>query len=216
MRARSDRRDLRLGRPPAARVEVERSEPLAPRVMSITQAVFVNAVTIFGVFGLRWPVGTALALYWTETVLATVSLFLLLTLWRRIQGVARSGVREGELVGASFVFSAAHLVFLVVILAMILPRYAPAERFDRTSFAIGLIWIASLLFIDFAIHAIAIRYATEMDLQRRAELHMQRVGIMHLTIVFGMFALALFGTARALFAVFSGLKTLVDLTRRVR
>lgn len=35
----------------------------AARITSISHAIFINAVTVVGVFRLRWPVGTALALY---------------------------------------------------------------------------------------------------------------------------------------------------------
>lgn len=73
--------------------------------------------------------------------------------------------------------------------------------------------IGALLAIDFVIRAVAIGRNDAFVFQRSAELQMQRIGVLHLTIIFGMFALALFGSARSLFAVFSGLKFLFDLTR---
>ena len=188
---------------------------LSSRILGITQAVLVNAVTVFGVFEMRWPVGTALALYWTETFLATLLLLILLLIWRLGRQVETRGGSIGELLTVSVVFSAAHFVFLFLFLAVILPRYSAGERFDRGSFQVGLLLIGILLLIDFAIHAVTIRKATAYDLQRSAQLHLQRIGVLHLTIIFGMFALALFGSALAFFAVFSALKTLVDLTRRI-
>lgn len=54
------------------------------------------------------------------------------------------------------------------------------------------------------------------DAQMMVTLFLQRVTVMHLTIVFGMFAMAIVGRARALFAVFTGLKVIADISRRIR
>lgn len=197
-------------------VTVAVSEERRTDFTSIAQAVLVNSVTIIGVFALRWPVGTALALYWSETVLATSLMFVLLLLWRRAKPDGSRGRTIGEWIMSAFIFSAAHLVFLVFVGGVILPRYAASERFDRPTFLLGLLWIAIVLFVDFAVHAVTIRDASELDLQRRAEGQMQRVGILHLTIIFGMMALAIVGSPRGLFAVFSALKVIVDLMRRAR
>ncbi len=185
----------------------------AARTAGIAHAILVNAVTLVGVFRLRWPVGTALALYWTETVISTFLLLLLLGVWRYGRQIETRGGSVGEVIAASMIFSAAHFVFLLLFLKVILPRYSAAERFERSSFEEGLILIGAIVAIDFAIRAVTIRRTAASDFQRSAELQMQRLAVMHLTIIFGMFALALFGSARAFFAVFCGLKTLIDLTR---
>jgi hypothetical protein len=183
---------------------------------SLAQTVLVNGITIGGVFALRWPVGTALALYWSETALATLLMFALLLLWRRGRPAESRGGATGEWILAATVFSAAHFVFILLVVGLLLPGYAASERFDRSTFTLGLLWIAIILLVDFAVHAVRIRDASELDLQRLAETDMQRVAILHLTIVFGMMAMAIIGSPRALFGVFSALKVLVDLTRRVR
>jgi hypothetical protein len=181
---------------------------------SIAQAVLVNSITIGGVFALRWPVGTALALYWSETALATLLMFALLLLWRRGRPAEARGRTIGEWILAATVFSAAHFVFLLLVVGLLLPGYAASERFDRSTFVLGLLWITIVLLVDFAVHAVTIRNASELDLQRLAETDMQRVAILHLTIVFGMMAMAIIGSPRGLFGVFAALKLLVDLTRR--
>jgi hypothetical protein len=201
--------------PPGAAAIAEPRAPAASRVLGMSQAILINAVTVVGVFGMRWPVGTALALYWSETVVATLLLLLLVGLWRYGRPVETRGGSVGEVLLASAIFAAAHFVFLFFLISVILPRYSPAERFDRAAFEQGLLWIGVILLADFAMSAIVIRRRTGQDLQRRAQLQLQRTGVMHLSIVFGMFALALFGSPRALFAVFAALKALVDLTRRV-
>lgn len=201
--------------PPNARVTIEPPERTAARIGRFSQAILINAVTAFGVFKWRWPVGTALALYWTETVLGTLLLVVLLVIWRWGREVETRGAGVGEILTTSAVFSGAHLIFLIVFLILVIPKYSATEGFDRTSYEQGLLLIGILLFIDFAFSAIAVRYNSDFDLQRRAELHLSRIGVLHLTIVFGMFALIVVGSVRALFGVFAALKALVDLSRRV-
>lgn len=185
----------------------------ASRTLGIAQAILVNGVTLTGVYRLRWPIGTALALYWSETLIATLLLIIFFAVLRYGRGVNTSGGSAGQMIAASLVFTAAHFVFLLFFLAVILPRYSVAERFDRLSFQEGLIFIALLLVADFLIRLSMIRKMTAADLEQTAALPMQRMGVMHLTIIFGMFALLIFGNVRAFFAVFCALKILVDLSR---
>jgi hypothetical protein len=113
------------------------------------------------------------------------------------------------------IFNAAHFVFLLVFLGVMLPRIAPTERFERTSFAQGVAFIAVLLLLEFMFAALRIRRTSAAELQQSVSSYLQRITVLHLTIIFGMFALALFGRARAFFAVFAGLKVIVDASRRV-
>lgn len=185
------------------------------QVLGMARAILLNSVTIAGVFMMRWPVGTGLALYWSETVLSSLLLAALLMIWRHGRGVETRRGGPGEILLVSLVFSAAHFLFLFFFLEVILPRYSVADRFDRASFQQGLILIGVILAVDFAVNALLVRERTSSDLQRSAQLYLQRIGVLHLTIIFGMLALAIFGSPRAFFAVFAGLKMLVDLTRRL-
>ena len=211
----------KTGKVPEHEGPVERPTPPAQplsttqRIVGLTETILINGVTLIGVFQLRWPVGTGLALYWGETFLTAIVILILFVVWRIGRSVDRRATDVGGLIGVSFAFNAAHFLFLLYFLALILPKYAPAEHFDRATFTFGLVMIAILLGLDFVLNALTIR---EKDLGGVYDLvsrYMQRVGVLHLTIIFGMFALALFGSARAFFGVFSGLKLLVDVTRRI-
>ena len=156
------------------------------KLAGAAQALAINAVSIYGVFGAGWPVGTAIALYWAENVLRGLLILILM-------GVRRQRPTPAFLL-LTFVFNAVHALFLYVILGFVIPRVAPAQRFDGTSFRQGLIVIAILLLIKVGEESAYVR----------------RVVVVHLTIVFGMFGIVLFDKATILFAVFAALKTIMD------
>jgi hypothetical protein len=184
----------------------------------LVQTLLVNSVSIIGVYRLHWPVGTALALYWSENLMTGVIVIGSTALFRIHQGNTEDqgpGTSVGEVAAITLVFNAAHFVFLLVFLGVMLPRVAPMERFERTSFTQGVAFIASLLLLEFIVAVLRMRRTSAAQLQQSVSSYLQRITVLHLTIIFGMFALALFGRARAFFAVFAGLKMIVDASRRV-
>jgi hypothetical protein len=211
----------KTGKLPEHEAPVVRPKPQAPplsstqRIVGLTQTVLINAVTVIGVFQLRWTVGTGLGLYWAETFLTAIAVGVLYLVWRFGRADDLPANEIGQLIGVSFAFNFAHFLFLLFLLAAILPKNAPAERFDRPTFLFGLGMIAILLGVDFMLNLFTIRAREVGGVYDLASRYMQRVGVLHLTIIFGMLAMALIGSARALFAVFSGLKLLVDVTRRL-
>ena len=211
----------RTGKVPEHAEPVVRPKPEAPpqttaqRLIGLTQSLLVNAVTVIGVFQLRWPVGTGLALYWAETFVTAIAILILFIVWRIGRDTDRRAGEVGGLIGTSFAFNIAHFIFLLFFLALVLPQHAPGERFDRTTFVLGLEIIGLLVGLDFFLNLLSIRSRDLGGIYDLVSRYIQRIGVLHLTIVFGMFALALFGSARAFFAVFSGLKLLVDVTRRL-
>jgi hypothetical protein len=198
---------------------IARPEP-APRVkhptglLGIISAILVNSVSIIGVYRLHWTVGTGLALYWSENLLTGVILIGTTALWRPAVRGPRP-VSPGEVALITLVFNAAHFAFLLAFLGVMMPRIAPAERFDRDSFGRGLAFVAILLLFEFIIAAVRMNRTSAAQIQQTATSYLQRVTVLHLTIIIGMFALLLFGQARAFFAVFAGLKMMVDVTRRL-
>lgn len=184
--------------------------------LGFAHTVLVNSITILGVFKWRWTVGTALALYWAENLLTGLLIVAIVVIWRRVHAATAGELRTStsEVALMTLVFNAAHLAFLFVFLGVMLPDIAPAERFDRTSFTTGIILIAVLLALNFVRLAFRARTTSAMSMQQAVLSFTQRVAVLHLTIILGMFALALFGQARAFFAVFAGLKVIVDLSHK--
>lgn len=209
----------------AGKKPVKRREPSKPAeqnragFLGIVSTLLVNSVSILGVYKFHWPVGTGLALYWSENLLTGVVVVVTIALWRatqlRPEERARRTTSPGEVVVITIVFNAAHFAFLLAFLGVMLPRIAPAERFDRQSFTQGLAFVAILLLLEFILAATRMRKTSAAQVQQSVTSYLQRVTVLHLTIIIGMFALALFGQARAFFAVFAGLKMLVDVSRRL-
>jgi hypothetical protein len=200
------------------------SEPPSPppspaaRAAGIVYSLLVNAVSIVGVYVVHWTVATGLALYWAENVMTGVLLLIAIALWRtsrRSSDPDLRGPSAGEVAIVTTIFNGAHLVFLVCFLGVILPRMDASQTFDRGTFMQGLALVAVLLLLEFAPGIARIRRASAGELQRGVIAYFQRVVVVHLTIIGGMFALLLFGQPRAFFAVFAGLKTVVDISRRL-
>ena len=190
------------------------------RIGAAVQALAINAVTIYGVFGLRWPVGTAIALYWTENVLRGMVILVLLAVW---QLFFRQPDRSGEIgdqrkftIKTFLLFSgaltAAHAVFLAVILGFVIPRMSPAQRFEAGSFQSGLVIISILLAIELLVWLLGANRRSDERVQRSANAYVRRVVVLHLTIVLGMFGIVLFDRPTVLFASFAALKIAADLT----
>jgi hypothetical protein len=187
------------------------------RIGGAIQALAINAVSIGGVFGLGWPVGTAIALYWAENVLRGVLTLAVLIAWHFLR---QKGPHQTthvfmdfslkQFLGFGIAFNVVHAIFLAVILGFLVPRMAPAQRFQAVSFREGIIWIALFLAIELVVWVVTWRRVTFPGVQRAAEIYMRRVVVVHLTIVFGMFGLVLFDRPTVLFATFATLKTAVE------
>jgi hypothetical protein len=168
------------------------------KIAGAAQALMINAVSIVGVFGAGWPVGTAIALYWAENVLRGAVVLLQLAIVRGDRDKVRSVLL------LAVVFNAAHALFLWVILGIIVPRVAPEHRFERASFEQGLLIIAALIAVELIVWLLSSRNATAADAYTR------RVVVIHMAIVFGMFGIVLLGRATVFFLSFAVLKTLSD------
>jgi hypothetical protein len=188
------------------------------RIGGVVQALAINAVSICGVFGANWPLGTAIALYWAENVLRGVLILFLLIASRfsRKTGpddtvFAFQNFTIKQFLGYGLAFNAVHLLFLAVMIGVFVPRMSPAQRFQAGSFRQGLSMIAVLLAIELVVWVFCWRRISFLRVQRTAYVYVRRVVVVHLTIVFGMFGLVLFDRPTVLFASFAALKTFVDL-----
>lgn len=194
------------------------------RIGGAIQALAINAVTIYGVFGLNWPVGTAIALYWAENVLRGILILALLSIWQmffnrsdrsgRIGAQRKFTIRSFLLL--SLAFNAAHALFLVVILGFVVPRMSPGQRFEAGSFQKGLAIVSILLAIELLVWLLGANRSSDARIQLSANAYVRRVVVLHLTIVCGMFGIVLFDRPALLFASFAALKTVADLSLQLR
>ena len=202
-----------------------------PGVGRVAQALGLNSVPALGLFGAGWTAGTALALYWIESVLVIVLVSARIALHRRqtrksghwhagVQTIHRSGkVVERKSVthlqsylGVAIPFTLAHGLFLSMLLFMVF-RERPETDY-RVSFPDlrdGVVGVAILLVVGFLFDLIGLRQRPFRWIERGTERALGRVFVVHLTIVIGMFATVWTDGPSGLFAVFIGLKTLFDL-----
>ena len=153
--------------------------------------------------------------HWNVTVTTTI----------RSAGATR--VRHGQ---ASFLasfltimvpFTLAHGLFVAILAFFVLPQeLGGSSGAESTSGAAvvslsdlraGITGVAIFLAIGLAIDLHGLRWRPFHWIERVAELAQGRMFVTHLTILFGMFGMAMFGAPQALFIVFVALKTLMDL-----
>jgi len=189
----------------------------------------VNAVPLYGALVLGWSAITIVVLYWFESVLVTATTIVRIVVHRRLtrkSGHWRSGSLGGmsvngrpvkstllrEYATIALVFTAAHGFFVLVIAFMVTAnRHEPEWHFSFPEFRYGALSIALFTLCDLAVDLMTLRGRSFAWISGYTQRRLGRVFVMHLTIIFGMFAMMQFDTPFALLYVLIGLKFLMDL-----
>lgn len=204
-----------------------------PGLGRLLQALGVNSIPAAGFFGEGWSIGTTLLLYWVETlvvILLVTARILLHRRWTRraghwaattamtTSGKGRKPVRSGKstflagFLGVMIPFTAAHGIFVLMIVFLVLPeRGGDAARVSFEHFRIGAAGMAAFLALGLAFDLVGLRRRPFAWIERLANRAQGRMLLTHLTIIFGMGAMAWFDGPIGLFLVFAGLKLLGDL-----
>jgi hypothetical protein len=196
------------------------------RIVHLLALLTVNAVPVAGWFVEGWSAGSTLVVYWFETLAACVFVA------ARIAAHQRMSPRRGHLsyqapkstrprsqssflqrfLVTSLVFSAAHGLFLAVILFMLdHNRQGDLAGIDWRSVKLGGLYVLIALAIDFVVDLLGLSKWSFWQIEQTANRSFGRVAVVHLTLVLGMFAAAM-TDASALFGVFVVLKTLYALS----
>ena len=188
----------------------------------------VIAIPLVGWFFQNWSGATTLIVYWFETVAASVFITARILFHRRwaprrghFTYAAPSQQRRGTgsstflagFVVTMVVFCAAHALFLGFILFM-LNRNGQSELavVDWRSVGFGCLSVFGFLALDFLVDLVSLRRWSFFQIEQTANLGLSRVMVVHLTLIFGLFAAAFTGAPDALFGVFVVLKTLASLS----
>jgi len=204
-----------------------------PWVGRLLQALGVNSVPAVGFLGQGWSIGTTLALYWVETVLVIALVATRIVVHRRLTRKAghwnvpletrvtvarRTSIRHGQttflagFLGIMVPFTAGHGLFLGLLIFLVLPEFGgPAAGVALADLETGALAVAMFLVMGLLFDLIGLRDRPFRWIERVAERAQGRMFVTHLTIIFGMLAMSVWEAPAALFAVFVGLKTLVDL-----
>jgi hypothetical protein len=197
----------------------------------LAQALGINSVPVAGFVGEGWSPGTGLAIYWVEGVLviAFISLRILLhRKWTRKRGhfrrgnfgndqtVKSSGLGSGSLLasylGVVIPFTFVHGIFLAALLFLFLPKqFGPSAGASLHDLGLGTLGVLFFLVAGFLLDLVGLKERPFRWIELVTERAMSRILIVHLTILFGMFAAMYFHAPSGMFVVFAGLKTLFDL-----
>lgn len=201
------------------------------RLFRVAQIAAVNAVPAVGVFAGGWSAGTALILYWFENLLSTFLILGRISIHRRLTSkrghytvvvktvvsrgrktVTRSkGTFGGGYALTSLVFTLAHGVFLIPIAFLFLPQqFGDEARMSTDDLAKGLLFTSAILILGFLLDLDGIGKRPFYWVRRMADVSLSRMAVVHLSIIFGMFALAILNKPMGFFAIFMALKLLID------
>jgi hypothetical protein len=193
----------------------------------ILTALGINAVPALGWFLGDWNSGTTLAVYWVETVVATLLIAARTLAHRRVVRVRghfvyatnQPGFRGAPIpflrhfLPVALAFSAAHAVFLVALFFLLTQNgRGPEVRMNFTELGLGCLLILGFQLADFGIDFFRLKSRPFRWIEVLAERNMGRVLIIHMTLLAGMLAGAITDSSRGFFLVFVILKTLNDLS----
>jgi len=204
---------------------------LAAGMARAAQVVGVNAIPVAGIIGDWWSSGTALALYWIESVLVIGLMAARIVLhrrwthkaghWRkakvtlqsdRPRGLQPKGSFLGSYLQVAITFTVAHGIFLGMLLFMLtMNRPDLGVLVDPGSLEIGTAAIVVFLAVGFLVDVPSLAQRPFRWLERLVERSLGRVVVLHLVIIFGMVGLALTDSPMGLLGVFAGFKALVEI-----
>ena len=186
-------------------------------------AIALNAVPLVGVWKFGWSVATVLLLFWLESLLGHLATMVKIRRHAALthrRGHYRYTPAEGRgggsyfahFAGIAMIFTLAHGFFLGMILFMLAvnrPELVMAQ-IGWADLGNGALAVALLVLIDLAMDLRGLARRSFFWMENVAGRRLGRVLVMHLTLIFGMGAMALFESPIMMLLVFLGLKTLLD------
>ena len=178
----------------------------------------VSAVPGVGFLLAGWSASTALVLYWWENLFGSLLIAARLSVYRRLtrgrddapDGAAIRAARSNFL-STMLVFTIAHGYFLSVLLLFIMPRDQGVSLLRPAELTRGFLSMTGFLVAGFCTDLFGLRERPFDWIKSFADGATGRMIVVHLTVIFGGAAYAFFGQPRAMFAVFVGLKLLLDI-----
>jgi len=185
-----------------------------PGVLRALQIIGVNAVPAWGFFDQRWTASSTLVVFWFENILTTLLIAIRVLVHRKVtkkRGYYASTTTYNSFLttflSQSLIFTAAHGVFIAVIVLLLAKTGVP----KAADIARGIAGVSAFLVAGLAIDLVNVRNKSFASMRRMTEHAMGRVIVVHFTILFGMAVAAFTGKMSAVFVVFIILKTLLDL-----
>jgi len=184
-----------------------------------------NAVPMVGWFFQDWSPATTLVVYWSETVAALLFIYargVLHQRWNPRRGHFRYAAPSGQgaqgsfisgFARTSFAFTAGHGFFIAVAVFVLSHNgYAGTLGLDWRAAGIGSVQVFAIVAADFLADLPYLRSWSFAQLEQTANRSFGRIGLMHFTLIFGMFGAAVTDSPSGLFSVFVTLKALYSLS----
>ncbi|HSP15206.1 MAG TPA: DUF6498-containing protein [Thermoanaerobaculia bacterium] len=194
------------------------------RLGRLTQLIGINSVPVAGVMFDGWSNATALALYWCETVLFVILVFVRIHLHRlatkkrghylevKVKSVSNGRTRNDSKIGYfattflifALIFSFAEVVFLKFALG------DDIETINKTNLLHGVIAAAIFLVIGFAMDMAGLRERPFSWIRNMSMGALWRVFLVQLAIIAGVVGTGFFGLPRVTLISFVFLKLWTD------
>jgi hypothetical protein len=212
---------------------------LGPSLLGVARAgqtLGLNAIPAFGFLAAGWSSGATLVFYWVETLLLTLAVSALILVHRlrtrraghwlgfavrsdadldpaALPGSGYHGLRD--FLAVMIPFSAAHGILVAFLTFQALPELGGGERPTATDLLSGASWAATFVLLGFLLDLLRIGSRPFSWIEATARGVMGRMVVIHLTILFGMVAMAATDAPDGFFAVFAVMKTAMDFARRL-
>ncbi|HEY6941653.1 DUF6498-containing protein [Dokdonella sp.] len=203
---------------------------LVERVQAAVVVLVTNAIPVYGVLRLHWSVANVVVLFWIENLLVAAFTCLRIAVhraltrkrghWRSGQlaasssdAVGRGASLLGDYARIAFVFTLAHGVFVLAIVAILAHDQAgePDWQFSWTALRHGALLLVGVLGAGFLADLPGMRERPFAWVRFVVQQRMGRVLVLHLAIIFGMMAMSATHSALGLLFVLIGLKTAWEL-----
>lgn len=200
------------------------------RWLHLLFTLLVNAIPLVGVHYLDWSIGVVLLLYWIENLLVAVTTTARIALhraltrksghWRlgQLGGIEVNGEQKnygllGEYAVPAFAFTLVHGVFVLAIVFLFGASRGddPAWHFSFAQLRVGALQMAGVMAVDLLLDAATLRSRSFAWIKKYAQQRMGRVLVLHLGIIFGMWAMTVMDSPLGALYVLIVLKTLWDL-----
>jgi hypothetical protein len=196
------------------------------RFVHMLLALLVNAVPVYGVYALGWSAATVLVLFWLENLLGGLVMMVRIALHRRltrkrghwmaevvVNGVTKKTTYLSQFGMIAIIFTLAHGVFVGFFAFALGHNHPdnPAWQFDFAAFRLGAAGTMVFLVLDLLIDLPGLRQRSFAWMEGVAGRRLSRVLVLHLGLIFGMWAAAGSDKPMAMILVLIGIKTLIDL-----